>query len=241
VSRQLNALKARWDVDCVVANGENASGGIGLTAQNAGQLRTAGVDIMTSGNHIWKHKDVFPSLESEAWLLRPANYPPGVPGRGWGVYSVSSGELAVVNLLGRIFMDQIDCPFRTAEAILASIGEQARHILVDFHAEATSEKKALLYALDGRVSAVIGTHTHVPTADAQITRQGTAYISDAGMCGPYHSIIGMDPDPILERFRTGLPQPFAVGRGEAVIQGVLLETDDSGRAAAFTPVEEFQA
>jgi hypothetical protein len=239
IARRLNALKAAWDVDWVVVNGENASGGIGLTAQNARQLHDAGADVLTSGNHIWKHKDVFPCLQSEPWLLRPANYPPGAPGKGWEIYGVANGELAIVNLLGRIFMETIDCPFRTAEHILATISGQARHVLIDFHAEATSEKKALLYALDGRVSAVIGTHTHVPTADAQITAGQTAYISDVGMCGPYHSIIGMDPEPILERFQTGLPQPFTVGKGEVVIQGVLLETNDQGRAVAFTPVQEF--
>ena len=238
VFRSLNALKAAWDVDLVVANGENASGGIGLTAQNAVQLHAAGVDVITSGNHIWKHKDIIPCLESEPWILRPANYPPGVPGRGWGVYSAADGEVAVVNLLGRIFMDPIDCPFRTVECILDEASKQARHILVDFHAEATSEKKAMLYALSGRVSAVIGTHTHVPTADAHISPQHTGYITDAGMCGPFDSIIGMQPEPILERLRTGLPQAFTVGKGEVVLQGAFLETDAQGRAVRFVPVQE---
>jgi len=239
VTRLLPGLKAEWEVDCVVANSENASGGIGLTAKNAKQLRSVGIDVLTSGNHIWKHKDVIECMQANSWLLRPANYPPGVPGHGWGVYEVSNGELAVINLLGRIFLEQVDCPFRVVENILSRIQEQTRHILVDFHAEATSEKKALLYALTGKVSAVIGTHTHVPTADAQISPDATAYISDVGMCGPYHSIIGMEPGPILERLRTGLPQPFTVGKGEVVVQGVLLETDERGRATVFTPVERF--
>ncbi|MDZ7762246.1 MAG: TIGR00282 family metallophosphoesterase [Desulfovermiculus sp.] len=239
VSRLLPRLKTEWELDCVVANAENTSGGIGLTSKNALQLHDIGLDVLTSGNHIWKHKDIFPCLESEVWLLRPANYPPGVPGRGWNVYTQSNGELAVINLLGRIFMDQIDCPFRAVEGILSQMDKQPRHILVDFHAEATSEKKAMFYALSGQVSAVIGTHTHVPTADAQISPEKTAYISDVGMCGPHHSVIGMDPKPILKRLRTGLPQPFTVGKGEVVLQGVLLETDAHGRAMTFTPVERF--
>lgn len=239
ITRLLPRLKTEWELDCVVANAENASGGIGLTAKNARQLHDIGLDVLTSGNHIWKHKDVFPCLESKAWLLRPANYPPGVPGRGWSIYTLPKGRLAVINLLGRIFMDRIDCPFRVVESILTQVENQTRHIVVDFHAEATSEKKALFYALSGRVSAVIGTHTHVPTADAQISSEQTAYISDVGMCGPYHSVIGMDPEPILKRFRTGLPQPFTVGKGQVVLQGIFLETDDQGRAMTFTPVEHF--
>ncbi|MFW5971415.1 MAG: TIGR00282 family metallophosphoesterase [Desulfovermiculus sp.] len=239
VTRLLPGLKAKWELDCVVANVENASGGIGLTIKNARQLYAAGIDVLTSGNHIWKHKEIIGFMQECPWLLRPANYPPGAPGQGWGIYAVAQGDLAVVNLLGRIFMDQVDCPFQAVDKIVSSIREQAKHIIIDFHAEATSEKKALFYALNGKVSAVIGTHTHVPTADAQISPEQTAYISDAGMCGPYHSVIGMDPGPILERFQTGLPQPFTVGRGQVVVQGVLLDTDAQGRAVVFTPVEQF--
>lgn len=239
VTRLLPGLKATWELDCVVANAENASGGIGLTAKNARQLHAAGIDVLTSGNHIWKHKDVIGCMQEYPWLLRPANYPPGAPGQGWGIYAFAQGDLAVINLLGRIFLDQVDCPFRTVENILSRLTEQTKHIIIDFHAEATSEKKALFYALNGQVSAVMGTHTHVPTADARISPEHTAYISDVGMCGPYHSVIGMDPGPILERFLTGLPQPFTVGKGEVVVQGVLLDTDDIGQAVAFTPVEQF--
>ena len=225
VLQKLPGLRQALDVDVVVANGENASGGIGLTQKNAFQLLGADIDVLTSGNHIWKHRDIFAVLDSEKRLLRPANYPPGVPGQGVGVYAAGNGTMAVINLLGRTFMGQVDCPFRTADQILRRLEPETRVILVDFHAEATSEKKALATYLQDRVSAVLGTHTHVQTADSTILGAGTAFITDAGMCGPEDSVIGMKTEGIVKRFVTGLPQPFEVASGRVVLQGVFLDID----------------
>jgi 2',3'-cyclic-nucleotide 2'-phosphodiesterase len=224
-------LKKKYSLDMVVANAENASGGLGLTAGSARELFGLGLDAMTSGNHIWKHREIYPVLDSEPRLLRPANYPEGAPGTGLGIYRTSTGvEVALINLIGRTFMSPVDCPFHAAETLLEQIPDQVRVRIVDFHAEATSEKKALACFLDGRVSAVFGTHTHVQTNDACILPGGTAFVSDIGMCGPSDSVIGMNPNPIVERFLTGLPHRFEVAEGPGSLQGALLETDPDGRA-----------
>ncbi|MEG6505495.1 TIGR00282 family metallophosphoesterase [Nitratidesulfovibrio sp. 1201_IL3209] len=234
----LPALRREHAADVVVANGENASGGIGLTAETLRELLGMGIDILTTGNHVWKHRDLYGPLDKEPRLLRPANYPAGAPGRGLGVYDLPGGHrLAVLNLCGTTYMDPLDCPFRTAETLLARLEaeEGAPAVrLVDFHAEATSEKKALGWFLDGRVSAVIGTHTHVQTADAMLLPGGTAYLTDAGMCGVEASVLGMDHKVIVDRFLTRLPQRFRPATGRGSLNGVLLDVDAAtGRARSI--------
>lgn len=237
----LPALRREHAADVVIANGENASGGVGLTAETLRELLGMGIDILTTGNHVWKHRDLYGPLDRQPRLLRPANYPAGAPGRGLGVYEVSDGHrLAVLNLCGVTYMDPLECPFRTAEALLARLDAEADAPavrLVDFHAEATSEKKALAWFLDGRVSAVIGTHTHVQTADAMLLPNGTAYLTDAGMCGVESSVLGMDHTVIVDRFLTRLPQRFRLAAGRGSLNGALLDVDRAtGRARSIRVV-----
>ncbi|MFA5112598.1 MAG: TIGR00282 family metallophosphoesterase [Desulfobaccales bacterium] len=224
-------------IDLVVANGENASGGLGITPQVADDLLAQGVDVLTSGNHIWKHKEILPYLEETDRLLRPANYPPGAPGQGLAIVETAAGEpAAIINLEGRVFMSAIECPFRTVDGLLETIPPHVKVILVDMHAEATSEKQALGWYLDGRVSAVVGTHTHVQTADERILPGGAGYISDTGMTGPVDSVIGMKREIILERFLTQRPQPFKVATQNMQLQGVVLKIDPQGRCQEVTRV-----
>lgn len=212
----------------VIANGENAAGGLGLDAKTSRQLFDAGVQVLTSGNHVWKIKEFHATLNSEPHILRPANYPPGAPGRGMGVYDGGGVNVAVINLMGRTYMEAIDCPFRAADALLDELDAREQPVpvrLVDFHAEATSEKIALAYHLAGRVSAVLGTHTHVQTNDARILPGGTAALTDAGMCGVRDSALGMNQDVIIERFITGLPKRFSVASGEELVSGAWVDVD----------------
>ena len=234
-----NALKTRLPdlrqnlaVDLVIGNAENASGGVGLTRDSMVELLAMGIDVLTSGNHIWRHKDVYHSLDKEPRLLRPANYPPGAPGRGLGVFTLPDGrEIAVMNLLGRVFLDNVDCPFRTAEALLAEIPDRVKIRAVDFHAEASSEKMAMGWWLDGKVSLVAGTHTHVQTNDPQILPGGTGFLTDLGMCGVKASVIGMNVENSVARFVGGLPVAFKPAKGAAAINGLLADIDDtSGKA-----------
>jgi metallophosphoesterase (TIGR00282 family) len=214
-------------VDFVIANGENVSGGIGITPQYAQMLFEQGINVVTSGNHIWRKKEIIPFLEQEPQLLRPANYPPGAPGRGSGIYSTSDGKkVGVLNLEGRIFMRALESPFKTAEEHLALLRRETKVIIVDFHAEATSEKMALGWFLDGEVSAVLGTHTHVQTADERVLPGGTAYITDVGMTGPIDSVIGVKKDIALERFLTMLPNKFEPATGKIELQGVIVDVDE---------------
>ncbi|MCS7207221.1 MAG: TIGR00282 family metallophosphoesterase [Dehalococcoidia bacterium] len=229
----LPILRKDLTPDLVIANGENAAGGNGLTLDTAQEILQAGVDIITSGNHIWDQKDFIPHLDSDLPVLRPLNYPPNLPGKGY----LQRGEVVVVNLQGRTFMAPIDCPFRTADALLQRL-QGAKIIIVDFHAEATSEKQALGWYLDGRVSAVLGTHTHVPTADPRILPKGTAFITDVGMCGPLHSIIGVEVGEIIQRFLTQTPRRFSVAGGVAVLNAVLVDIDEqTGRARSIVRVD----
>ena len=226
----LSRVVDRHFIDLVITNGENASGGLGITPVIADQLLALGIDVLTSGNHIWKHKEILPYLEATDRLLRPANYPPGTPGRGLSLVETAAGEkAAVLNLEGRVFMNPLECPFRTVDTLLASIPPEVKVIIVDMHAEATSEKQALGWHLDGRVSAVVGTHTHVQTADERILPGGTGYITDAGMTGPVDSVIGMKKEIILERFLSQLPQPFKVATQNIQLQGVILKINPQGR------------
>jgi len=222
----LPQLRRDLELDLVVANGENASGGLGLTAKDARQLLGSGIDVLTGGNHIFRHADIGPFMETTDRLLRPANYPPGAPGVGWRVYRpANKPPFAVLNLLGRMFMEAVDCPFRAAEAILDQLPGDVPIRLLDFHAEATSEKRALAFACDGRITALCGTHTHVLTNDAQILPRGTASLTDCGMTGPELSVIGMDPDNVIARYRTGLAHRFTVSRSPVALQGALLDVD----------------
>ena len=235
VEQRLPGLRAELEADFVTANGENVAGGMGLTPSTAQALFDAGVDVITSGNHIWAQSEVVPFLDSDARVLRPANYPDGVPGRGM----LTFGGLTVINLMGRVFMYEIDDPFRVADQLLESV-PSGTPVLVDMHAEASSEKAAMAWYLDGRVSAVIGTHTHVPTADARILPKGTAFAGDAGMCGPLDSIIGVEVEPVIRKFLTGMPARFNVAEGSRMttFNSVLVDIDDAtGTARSIERVD----
>ena len=217
----LPGLRDFYHIDLVVANGENTAGGFGLTLETAQELLNHGVDVITSGNHIWDQKEIVPHLESELPILRPLNYPPDTPGRGYLVL----GDVLVVNLLGRTFMQAVDSPFSTMDQLLAKLDPMPRIAVVDFHAEATSEKEAMGWYLDGRVSAVIGTHTHVGTVDARILSKGTAYLTDVGMVGPINSVIGSEPEDVLFRFLTQRPRRLVIASGPLRFNSVLIEVD----------------
>ena len=238
LTQALPAIVGGEEVDLVVVNGENSAGGLGITQRTAQDIFHAGADVITTGNHVWKKKEVYDYMEGEGRIVRPANYPPGVPGRGSVLVETKGGRpVGIVNLQGRVFMEAIDCPFRVGLAAVERLADVTRTILVDFHAEATSEKIALGWYLDGKVSAVLGTHTHVQTADERILPQGTAYISDAGMTGPVDSVIGMKREAVLARFLTGLPQPFEVASRGVELQGVLLDIDEAGKATAIRRIK----
>ena len=212
-------------VDYVVANVENAAGGFGITPEMSRKMFTYGINVQTSGNHIWDRVQVIEYLDENPRLLRPANYPDPAPGHGSFVDTVGLHKVGVINLMGRVFMANIDCPFRTADQVLNRVKEETPITLIDFHGEATSEKQALAAYLDGKVSAIIGTHTHVQTADETVSSQGTAYISDAGMTGPHDSIIGMEKGPSLGRFLTGTPKRFSTATDDVKLQGVVVRID----------------
>ena len=227
VQKLLAGYRQQYQLDLVILNAENAAGGLGLTPATAEELFKAGADVLTSGNHIWAQKEIIPHLDGGKPILRPLNYPPGVPGRGY----IINGQAMVINLMGRTFMGDIDCPFRAMDNLLAQIDPKPPVIIVDFHAEATSEKMALGKYLDGRVSAVLGTHTHVATADARISEKGTAYVTDIGMTGPIDSVIGDDPEEVIQRFLTAMPHRLSVGRGRVMFNAILVEIDShSGKA-----------
>lgn len=229
-----------WDIDLCVVNGENAAGGFGLTENIAGKLFSYGADAITSGNHIFDRQEIQPVLASSNTILRPANYPRGVPGKGYTVVKARNGmKVGVINLQGRVFMQPIDSPFAVADEILERLLGETRIILVDFHAEATAEKLALGHYLDGRVSAVLGTHTHVQTADERILPKGTAYISDAGMTGPHDSIIGVRVEQSLQRIIKQMPTRFSPAEGDVKFSAVIVEVNDStGKALSIERVLE---
>jgi metallophosphoesterase (TIGR00282 family) len=233
VSQFLPDLVKQYKPVLVVANGENAAGGFGLTRNVAEELFALGIDVLTSGNHIWDQKEMYHYISEEPRILRPANYPPQVPGASVYLHRCSDAVIAVVNLIGRVFMGDFDCPFRTADQILADLPAEVTHVIVDFHGEATSEKIALALYLDGRISALVGTHTHVPTADEQILPKGTAFITDLGMCGPIHSVLGVDPEIVIDKFLTQLPTRFSVAKGPAYLSGVVISLSEDGRAAGI--------
>jgi len=234
VKEVLPGLCGEYNIDLVVGNGENAAGGLGLTPGTADELFDSGIDVITSGNHIWAYNEITPYLDSELAILRPLNYPPMNPGRGY----LRKNNVLIVNLVGRVFMGHVDCPFRAMDQLLAEFEHKSIPIIVDFHAEATSEKVAMGRYLDGRVSAVLGTHTHVGTADARILPGGTAYVTDIGMVGPMDSVIGDDPDSVIKRFLTQIPSRLSVGRGTVSFDAILVEVDEkTGKAIAVQRIK----
>lgn len=237
VRRHVRALAARHHADLVIANGENAAGGVGITRENMIEILSSGVDVITTGNHVWDKRETLEFIGNEPRLLRPANYPEGTPGAGRHVATAKNGvRVGVINVMGRVFMNAIDDPFRSADREIARVREEgAQVIFVDMHAETTSEKIALSYYVDGRVAAVIGTHTHVQTADERILPGGTACLTDAGMTGPHDGVIGMDKDAVIARFVTALPSRFETAPGNPRLNGVLISVDAAtGRATGIT-------
>jgi metallophosphoesterase (TIGR00282 family) len=238
VQKGLRGLVEHFDIDCTIANAENAAAGFGITRDIGEALLDWGVDVMTSGNHIWDKKEALDYIGTEPRLLRPANYPVGVPGRGSYVVQTRDGRsVGVINVMGRVFMAPLDDPFAVVLREIDAIRHRARIIFVDMHAEATSEKVAMGWHLDGKVTAVIGTHTHVQTADERILPHGTAYMTDSGMTGPHDSIIGMEREPSLARFLNGLPSKFEPASGNPRLNGAVIEADDkTGRATKVTRI-----
>jgi 2',3'-cyclic-nucleotide 2'-phosphodiesterase len=236
----LPALRRELGLDLVIANGENLAAGAGLTPSLAEELLAHGVDVITSGNHIWDKREIYEYLDGGRPVLRPLNYPDDAPGRGWLLHTLPDGErVAVINAMGRVFMNQLDSPFTALDSLLDGAAEPLPPLrIVDFHCEITSEKNAMGWYLDGRVTAVVGTHTHVPTADARILPKGTAYISDVGMTGPRDSVIGFSLETVLPRFLTHLPTRFAVADGPVSLNTVVIEADRvSGRATSISQVQ----
>jgi hypothetical protein len=237
VARHLKTLVAEHGAEMVLANAENAAAGFGITPSIGVELFSLGIDLLTSGNHVWDKKEAEAYLAKESRLLRPANYPEEAPGSGVHVLQKNGRLVGVLNLQGRAFLPAIDCPFKTADRELAQLREVTDTILVDFHAEATAEKQAFAWFLDGRVSAVLGTHTHVQTADERILPNRTAYITDVGMTGPRHSVIGIRPDEAIRKFITQMPRKFTVAPGPAQLCGVVLDIGDDGRARSIHRVQ----
>jgi metallophosphoesterase (TIGR00282 family) len=226
IHRVLEKVISEYEIEFTVANGENAAGGMGITPPIALEILKDGVNVLTTGNHIWAKKEILPFLDEESRILRPANYPPQVPGRGKGIFQLRNGhKVAMLNLEGRVFMRHLDCPFRVSEKEVEVLRKDTNIILVDFHAEATSEKMAMGWFLNGKVSAVLGTHTHVQTCDEKILDQGTAYITDTGMTGPLDSVIGIRKEVALERLLTQVPWKFEVATKRIELQGVVLDID----------------
>ncbi|MAW64241.1 MAG: TIGR00282 family metallophosphoesterase [Acidobacteria bacterium] len=228
-------LVARCEIDLVVANVENAAGGNGITREIGETIRDQGIDVMTTGNHVWDKREALDYIEIEPRLIRPANFPQGAPGAGHVVTKSRRGDsVAVINVMGRVFMAPLDNPFAVVRDVIATVRQEARVIFVDFHAEATSEKIAMGWHLDGQVTAVVGTHTHVQSADERVLPAGTAYITDVGMTGPHDSVIGVDKQVVLKRFLTGMPGRFNTASGDPRLHGVIVTADaDTGRATSI--------
>lgn len=225
----LQAIIEEEETDLVIANGENAAGGFGITYDVAQEILSVGVDLITLGNHTWDNREITRVLEEESRIVRPANYPEGTPGQGYYIIETSKGiSVGVANLLGQVFLEPLRCPFRVADEILAKIKKKTNVVIIDIHAEATSEKMALGWYLDGRATAVLGTHTHIPTADERILPKGTGYITDVGMTGPLNSVLGISPEIVITKFLTKRPARFEVASGPVKLDGVIFEVDESG-------------
>jgi len=231
LENSINRLRKQHDIAGIVVNGENAAHGKGLSANVASELFGMGADIITTGNHVWRNRDIFNLIEQNPNIIRPANMPQSNPGKGWAVRSMGGIDVGIINLIGQIYLDPNNSPFEAADAAIEEISKHTNIIFVDFHAEATSEKVAMGWYLNGRVTGVFGTHTHVQTADERILPKGTAYITDLGMTGAYFSVLGMERDIIINRFTTHLPQPFELADGGAQFNGVVVDVDtESGKA-----------
>lgn len=240
VADLLPKLKREHKLNMVIANGENASGGIGITPKIVEELYSSGIDVITSGNHVWKYKEIYGILDKDPYLLRPANYPPKVPGKGSCIFSTEKGEkIGVLNLMGRVFLATLDCPFRKADEEIKNLSKETKIIIVDMHGEITSEKTAMGWYLDGKVSAVVGTHTHIPTADERILPKGTAYITDIGMVGSLDSVIGVKKELALKRFLSQIPIRFEVEKENIYLQGVVITINSkTGRAEGIRRIQE---
>jgi len=235
VKETLPRLRDEYGITLAIANGENAAGGIGLTPGTAQELFDSGIDVITTGNHVWAHHEVIPYLDSAAAVIRPLNYPPMTPGRGYWI----KDNIMVVNIIGRTFVGDFDCPFRAMDKLLGELDRKPAVIIVDFHAEATSEKVAMGRYLDGRVSAVLGTHTHIGTIDACILPKGTAYVTEIGMVGPINSVIGVEVSAVIDRFLTQIPKRFSVAKGQVSFDAIVVEaTDNSGKAIDIKRVRQ---
>lgn len=232
-------LKKEYNLQFIIANAENAAGGSGITPAVAEELFACGIDVLTSGDHIWKKREIFEIIEQEERILRPLNFPDGAPGRGFAAFKTKNGlKVGVINVNGRVFMEALESPFKTTAAAVEELSRQTKIIIVDIHAEATSEKVALGWYLDGKVSAVLGTHTHIQTADERVLAQGTAYITDAGMTGPYDSVIGRKIEDVLERFLTSIPTRFAVAKENIQLHGAVLDIDENtGKAKSISRIQ----
>jgi len=240
LAHHIAALKQEYSAELIIVNAENSAGGAGLTPKLAEELFLLGCDVLTLGDHVWDQKELEPYLEQADRVIRPANFPSGAPGQGWCVVTTASGvKIGVVNLIGRVFMRfQVECPFRTLEGIVEEIKKETPIIVVDFHAEATSEKVALGHFINGKVSALVGTHTHIQTADETILSEGTAYLTDLGMSGPYDSVIGQDKDTIIQRFLTSRPLRFQVAHKDIKLCGAVIRVDE--KSGKSLKIERFQ-
>jgi len=225
VKEMLPSLKEKYKPHLIIANGENAAGGNGITEEAAQELYDAGIDILTMGNHVWDRKEIYNFIDHDERIVRPANYPPGAPGRGFMIVPVQDYSVGIINLSGRVFLPPLDCPFRSIDRLLPQLQQETSLILIDFHAEATSEKVAFGWYVDGRVTAVIGTHTHIQTADARILPKGTGYITDVGMTGPRDSVLGVKLEAVLKKFLTLQPIRFEVARGALQLNALFLKID----------------
>jgi len=240
IKKLLPGLIKEYRLDFVIANAENAAGGSGITPKIAEELFGYGIDVLTSGDHIWKKRDIFEIINQDERILRPLNFPSGAPGRGFNVYKTKGGDkIGVMNVNGRVFMDALECPFRAALSAQEELSKETNIIIVDIHAEATSEKIALGWYLDGKVSAVLGTHTHIQTADERILPKGSAYLTDAGMTGPYDSVIGRKIEDVLERFLTSIPTRFEVAQENIQLHGAVLDIDEeTGKARSIERIQK---
>ena len=237
----LPQIRINYQVDFTIANGENLASGTGINKKTAEELFESGVDFITTGNHVWDKKEAIEYLDKEQRIIRPLNYPPQAPGRGYAITECKGIKIGIINTSGRVYMPALDCPFRTVAEAVQTIRKQTKIIIVDFHAEATSEKIALGRYLDGNVSAVVGTHTHVQTADERILRGGTAYITDLGMTGPVESVLGMDPEKVMTKFLTQMPVRFEVAsKGPLQFNGVLIDVDENtGLATGISRLTDY--
>lgn len=240
VKSYLKSIIDEEETDLVIANGENAAGGFGITYDVAQEILSAGVDLITLGNHTWDNREITRVLEEESRVVRPANYPEGTPGQGYYIIETVKGiSVGVVNLLGQVFLEPLKCPFRVADEIFAKLKKKTNVVIVDIHAEATSEKMALGWYLDGRVTAVLGTHTHIPTADERILPKGTGYITDVGMTGPVNSVLGINPEIVINKFLTKRPARFEVASGPVKLDGIIIEVDEYGLTTGIRRIQRY--